>query len=77
VLKVRLRSKESTTDAVEFIALMDDGETIYSVAVGCAPEDATRLEPVFEHVLHSWKATTPTAAPNLPATPDAAPPPKL
>jgi hypothetical protein len=77
VLKVRLRSKESTTDAVEFIALMDDGETIYSVAVGCAPEDATRLEPVFEHVLHSWKATTPTAAPNLPAIPDAAPPPKL
>jgi len=77
VLKVRLRANESSTDAVEFIALMDDGETIYSVAVGCAPEDAARLEPVFEHVLHSWRATPPTAAPNTPATPESAPPPKL
>jgi hypothetical protein len=63
VLKIRLRSKEEADDAIEFIALLDDGETIYSVALGCAPDDATRLEPVFQHVLHSWKPTTPTPAP--------------
>jgi hypothetical protein len=67
VLKVRLRANESSTDAIEYIALLDDGETIYSVALGCSPEDAARLEPVFDHVLHSWKATTPTSAPSTPA----------
>ena len=64
---MRLRAKESSTDAIEFIALLDDGETIYSVALGCSPEDATRLEPIFDHVLHSWRATTPTSAPSTPA----------
>src|SRR6185369_1715762 len=42
VLKVRLRANESSTDAIEYIALLDDGETIYSVALGCTPEDAAR-----------------------------------
>jgi hypothetical protein len=64
VLKVRLKAAEASTDAIEFIALLDDGETVYSVAVGCAPADAARLEPVFDHVLHSWKATAPAAVPN-------------
>ena len=81
VLKIRLHSREASTDAIEFIALLDDGETIYSVALGCAPEDATRLEPVFDRVLHSWRATPPTAAPasppQNPGTPESAPPPKL
>ena len=65
LLKVRLRSKSEAdaADAIEFIALLDDDETIYSVALGCAPEDAARLEPIFEHVLHSWKATPPAPAP--------------
>jgi hypothetical protein len=67
VLKVRLRANEASTDAIEFIALLDDGETIYSVALGCTPEDAARLEPVFDHVLHSWRAITPTSAPSTPA----------
>ena len=78
VLKIRLKAAEEATDAVEFIALLDDGETIYSVAVGCAPSDAARLEPVFDHVLHSWKATAPTAVPNetkpSPASPPVPPP---
>jgi hypothetical protein len=83
VLKVRLRAKESTADAIEYIALLDDGETIYSVALGCSPEDATRLEPVFDHVLHSWRATPPTSAPSTPApatpkgTPETQAPPKI
>jgi hypothetical protein len=76
VLKVRLKAKESSTDAIEFIAMMDDGETIYSVALGCLPQDAARLEPIFDHVLHTWKATPPTAVPNTPAPPSSAPAPK-
>lgn len=77
-LKIRLKAADASTDAVEFIALIDDGETIYSVAVGCAPGDAARLEPVFDHVLHSWKAAAPTVVPNetkpVPSPPSAPPP---
>lgn len=75
-LKIRLKAKESAQDAIEYIAMMDDGETIYSVALGCAPEDAARLEPIFDRVLHSWKATAPTPVPNTPAPPAGATPPK-
>ncbi len=59
MLKVHLRSTSDTTDAIEYIALLDDGETIYSVALGCTPTDADRLASVFDHVLHSWKAIPP------------------
>jgi hypothetical protein len=76
VLKVRLRATDTSTDAIEFIALLDDGETIYSVALGCSPEDATQLEPIFDHVLHSWRATPPTSAPSTPAPPKSTPEPK-
>ncbi len=73
VLKIRLRSADDSMDAIEYVGLLDDGETIYSVALGCAPEDAMRLEPTFEHSLHSWKPVTPVPAP---ATPPATTPPK-
>ncbi len=73
MLKIRLRARDSQTDAIEYIALLDDGETIYSVALGCAPEDAARLEPVFDKTLHSWKAIPPTTTPEAPATPNPSP----
>jgi hypothetical protein len=80
VLKIRLKAKESSTDAIEYIAMMDDGETIYSVALGCSPEDAARLEPIFDRVVHSWKAVAPTPVPNTstpPAAKEPTAPPKL
>lgn len=69
LLKIRLKAADTSMDAIEYIALLDDGETIYSVALGCAPDDAARLEPIFQHSLHSWRAVTPVVPSETPATP--------
>lgn len=61
IVQIRLRSK--TSEWMEQVALLDADEIVYSVAMGCAPGDVARLQPVFDRVLRSWKpAPPPTGA---------------
>ena len=61
IVQIRLRSK--TSEWMEQIALLDADEVVYSVALGCAPGDAARLQPLFDRVLHSWRPAPPAPAP--------------
>ncbi len=70
LLRVRLHDESNQTETTEAVVLIegDDG-LVYSIALRCAPQDFTRLEPVFQNVIHSWRIQP--AAPS--ATPPAAP----
>jgi hypothetical protein len=52
IVKIRLHT--ATGDWVEEVALLDTDETVYAIALACAPQDVARLEPVFRHVMESW-----------------------
>ncbi len=73
LLRVRLHNESNPTDATEAVVLIegDDG-LVYSIALRCAPQDFTRLEPVFDKVIHSWRiqplapSVTPSATPSEP-----------
>lgn len=52
---VKLRMHSDTGDWIEQVAFLDADEIVYSVALGCAPKDIERLQPIFKHVLHSWR----------------------
>jgi hypothetical protein len=79
VLRVKLHNgaKDSLQDAspdanradtIEEVALIEGDEgLVYSIALRCAPEEVTRLEPVFQKAIHSWRVKPPAAAP-APAT---------
>lgn len=66
IVQIRLRSK--TSEWMEQVGLLDADEIVYSVALGCAPGDAARLQPVFDRVLRSWKPAPPAQG-SKPATP--------
>ena len=64
-------------DTIEEVALIEGDEgLVYSIALRCAPEEVTRLEPVFQKAIHSWRFKPPAAAPSVPAKPAPAPPAK-
>jgi hypothetical protein len=60
LLTVRYQEKATSRTWVEKLAFIagPNGE-IYSVALKCAPESLTRLEPVLSSVLQSWKLPEP------------------
>ena len=41
--------------ATELVAFVDADDIIYSMALRCAPAELKRLQPVFEHLLRSWR----------------------
>jgi len=45
----------------------DDG-LVYSIALRCPPQDFTRLEPIFQKTVHSWRVKPP--APESQSTQD-------
>lgn len=71
VIRVRLHDDAKSTETIEAVALIegDDG-LVYSVALRCAPEDFTRLDEVFQKVIHSWRiqaqSATQSATPSHP-----------
>ncbi len=69
VLRVLLHEEDAAT--TEAVALIEGDEgLVYSIALRCAPQDYTRLEPVFQRAIHSWRIQPPamhSAAPS--ATP--------
>jgi hypothetical protein len=62
IVRVRLQGQANGTESIEAVALIegDDG-LVYSIALRCAPQDFTRLEPVFEKVIQSWRIQPPPA----------------
>lgn len=65
IVRVRLQDEATATETIEAVALIegDDG-LVYSMALRCAPQDFTRLEAVFQKVIHSWRVqpSAPSAA---------------
>jgi len=61
---VRVRLHDEKSEAIEAIALIDgeDG-LVYSIALRSAAQDAARLEPVFDKVIHSWRIKPDVAQP--------------
>jgi hypothetical protein len=61
---VRVRLHDEKSEAVEAIALIDgeDG-LVYSIALRSAAQDVTRLEPIFQKVIHSWRIKPAVAQP--------------
>jgi hypothetical protein len=80
LLKVQYKEKASGRDWIEELVFIEGPENeIYSVALKCAPQNLTKLEPTFAGVLRSW--TLPEAEPSgdegaaeQPAKTPAAPP---
>lgn len=62
LLKVQYKEKASGRDWIEELVFIEGPENeIYSVALKCAPQNVTKLEPAFAEVLRSW--TLPEAEP--------------
>jgi hypothetical protein len=69
LLKVQYQEKSSGRDWVEELVFIEGPENeIYSVALKCAPQNVTRLEPAFSEILRSW--ALPAAEPPEGATED-------
>lgn len=70
IVRVRLRDEATDTESIEAVALVegDDG-LVYSMALRCAPQDFTRLEAVFEKVIHSWRIRPSAPSATQSATP--------
>lgn len=63
LLKVQYKEKDSGRDWIEELVFIEGPENeIYSVALKCAPQNVTKLEPAFAEVLRSW--TLPEAEPD-------------
>jgi len=63
LLKVQYKEKTSGRDWIEELVFIEGPENeIYSVALKCAPQNVTKLEPAFAEVLRSW--TLPEAEPD-------------
>jgi len=76
VVRVRLHEEANNSGSIEAVALIegDDG-LVYSIALRCSPQDFTRLEAVFQSVIHSWHIHPPAAqSATQPATPSASQP---
>jgi hypothetical protein len=56
ILRVKLHDEATKADYIEEVALIQ-GEPgmVYSIALRCAAEDATRFDPVFQRAIHSWR----------------------
>jgi hypothetical protein len=55
IVRVRLHDAKQS-DAVEAVALIEGDEgLVYSIALRSSPQDSTRLEAVFQKVIHSWR----------------------
>ena len=75
IVRVRLHNEAGSSDSTEAVALIegDDG-LVYSIALRCAPEDFTRLEPVFQKVIRSWRIKPSAAQPAKPPAAQSATP---
>ena len=75
MLKVGYRDKSDGHDWVEELVFIEGPENeIYSVALKCAPQNLTRLEPALKSILASWTLPQPTPPP--PAEEDTTKPPE-
>lgn len=68
ILRVKLHddaAKDATlADTVEEVALIEGDEgLVYSIALRCAPQDFTRLDPIFQKAAHSWRVKPPVEPP--------------
>jgi hypothetical protein len=55
LLKVQYKEKSSGRDWIEELVFIQGPENeIYSVALKCAPQNVTKLEPAFAEVLRTW-----------------------
>lgn len=61
IVKIKLHT--ATGDWVEEVGLLDTDETVYTIALTCAPQDVARLEPIFRHVMESWSPVPIASAP--------------
>jgi hypothetical protein len=81
MLKTRYRENSTGHDWIEELVFIQGAENeIYSVALRCAPEHLTRLEPALKEVLASWSVPEPqpqtpaeSAPGNLPSSPSSPP----
>jgi hypothetical protein len=64
IVRVRLHGEDNRSEAVEAVAMIegDDG-LVYSIALRSAAQDSTRLEAVFQKVIHSWRIKQAAAQP--------------
>lgn len=63
LLKVQYKEKTGGREWIEELVFIQGPENeIYSVALKCAPQNATKLEPAFSEVLTTW--TLPAAEPD-------------
>jgi hypothetical protein len=67
IVRVRLHDDRNqleagNAEAIEELALiLGDNGLVYSIALRCAPQDFSRLEPVFQKAAHSWRIKKPDA----------------
>jgi hypothetical protein len=74
ILRVKLHDAaakdESRVETIEEVALIEGDEgLVYSIALRCTPEEFTRLDPIFQKTIHSWRVKPPAASPASPAKP--------
>ncbi len=70
IVRVRLHDDSKNTETIEAVALIEGDEgLVYSIALRCAPQDFTRLEPVFQKVIHSWRIQPPATHSANPSQP--------
>jgi hypothetical protein len=72
ILRVKLHDAaakdESRVETIEEVALIEGDEgLVYSIALRCTPEEFTRLDPIFQKTIHSWRVKPPAASPASPA----------
>jgi hypothetical protein len=70
VLRVKLYDEAAKTGTIEEVALIEgDEDLVYSIALRCASEDFSRVEPVFQKAIHSWRLKSAAAVPAPPSKP--------
>jgi hypothetical protein len=64
IVRVLLHDDANKSEAIEAVMLTEgDGGLVYSIALRSAPQDSTRLEPVFQRAVHSWRIKQSAAQP--------------
>jgi hypothetical protein len=62
IVRVRLHEETNNTESTEAAALIEGSDgLVYLIALRCAPQDFSRLEAVFQKVIHSWRLQPPEA----------------
>jgi hypothetical protein len=56
IIRVKLHGESVNGETIEEVALIEGDEgLVYSIALRCAPQDFSRLEPIFQKAAHSWR----------------------